>query len=537
MSKVVPTPRETASTPSRMPLMMPDDFSDLNLVAWRVEQGELDPENPLIEGEMPWDRGGVGVHSSVLQDPINGKWKAYVVCTEPEEFPENQPENTKPWASENAATRRICLFESEDGVHWTRPELDNVQFGGYDKTNIIFDLVHGTSGYSSIMIDPENAEWPYEMVALREHWCPAVHGMPPEGNGYYRYRSRDGRKWEQIGGKLGGPMIGDLCFIYRVGGALTPFPVLPGEEPPAVKYVSYYRLGAERQATDHVPVYEDCPRRSCYHATSPDGETWTRDENMLLTADERDHRDTQYQECIPLKVPGGYIATVTMYLPISQTLDIRFAASRDGSRWWFPDRTPCLPNPPIGDYGGGMIWQSQYLQVIDGRLYTYFGGTEGLHRQLSDTRAPSVEVNYLDSVIDHGAHFLPFNSALCRASWTFDRLYALVSSAGGPTVGMAVTQPADLAGKTLRVNLTTRPAKKSSKPGRNEGYMQVEVLDAQGDPLPGFARDDCPPLRGDHRALWVKWTGGDKAPKGAKKVRFYLKRAFLYGFVFDNQEA
>jgi hypothetical protein len=45
---------------SRIPLLMPDDFSELHLCAWRVELGEPDPENPIIEGEMPWDRGGVG---------------------------------------------------------------------------------------------------------------------------------------------------------------------------------------------------------------------------------------------------------------------------------------------------------------------------------------------------------------------------------------------------------------------------------------------------------------------------------------------
>ena len=41
---------------------------------------------------------------------------------------------------------------------------------------------------------------------------------------------------------------------------------------------------------------------------------------------------------------GGYVALVTMYLPLTQTLNVRLAASRDGRRWWFPDRRPCLDN-------------------------------------------------------------------------------------------------------------------------------------------------------------------------------------------------
>ena len=68
----------TAGTPQpgRMSLLMPDDFSELHLVAWRVEPGTLDADNPLVEGDKPWDSGGVGIHGSVFKDPISGKWRA-----------------------------------------------------------------------------------------------------------------------------------------------------------------------------------------------------------------------------------------------------------------------------------------------------------------------------------------------------------------------------------------------------------------------------------------------------------------------------
>jgi hypothetical protein len=521
----------------RLPLLMPDDFSDMHLVDWRVEPGVNDPNNPLIEGEMPWDRGGVGIHGSVFFDPIASCWRAYLVCTPAEEFPEKQPENLgKPWASENHAHRRVCLFESQDGIHWVRPRLVNVSFGDEKSTNIIFDVTDGVSAYSSILLDPSNSNWPYEMFVLRESWV-AVRGKPPEGNGYYRYRSRDGKSWERVGGKVAGPMTGDLCFFYHP--SLRPTPqAIPFTGATAEKsYVAYYRLGSARQPTDHVPLYEDFPRRSCFRATSADSLAWVKDPAMLLTGDERDHRDTQYQECVPLPVQGGFVGMVTMYHPLTQTLDLRIAASRDGSTWWFPDRRACLPNAPLGDYGGGMIWQTQY-PVVDGQmLHIYYGGTEGAHRQIHDTRSPSKAVSPLESVVDHGAHFLPFNAALCRASWRYDRLYALASSAGGPTLGVATTASRDLGGAQLRLNCTTRPPKKASRPGLDEGYIQVELLDAAGLPLPGFTRDDSPLLRGDHSSLTVSWKGGDKAPAKARQARFFLKRAFLYGFEFGPPKA
>jgi hypothetical protein len=526
-------PPRGAQQARRMPLVMPDDFSDLHLVAWRVEPGRPDPDNPLIEGEMPWDRGGVGIHGSVFKDPIAGCWRAYLVCTPAEEFPEKQPENQgKPWASENHAHRRVCLFESDDGVHWRRPRLNNVAFEDQPETNILFDVTEGVSAYSSVLVDAGNREWPYEMFALRESWS-AVKGQPPEGNGYYRYRSKDGKSWQRVGGKVAGPMTGDLCFFYRP--SLKPAAI--GGATEGAGYVAYYRLGAASQPTDHLPPYEDFARRSCFRATSRDGLSWQKDPAMLLTADERDHRDTQYQECVPLEVPGGYVGMITMYHPLTQTLDLRMAASRDGRTWWFPDRRPCLPNAPLGDYGGGMIWQSQYPIVEGNTLHLYFGGTEGAHRQVSDTRATSQAVSPVESMIDHGAHFLPFNSALCRASWRYDRLYALASSAGGPTIGVATTRPRNLGGATLRLNFVTRPAKKAAQSGLDEGYLQVELLDAEGAPLSGFTRGDCRPLRGDHADLTVQWKGGGQAPPAARQARFYLKRAFLYGFEFQGGEA
>src|ERR1700722_12826088 len=137
----------------RMPLLMPDDFSFLHLVAWRVEYGTPDAENPLLEGVLPWDSGGVGIHSSIFKDPLTERWKAYLVCTPPEETNDDW---RQPWNSRNDSKRRLCVFDSADGVHWKNPELSEVSFGEHKTTNILFRLDQGTAAYSSIMIDGAN---------------------------------------------------------------------------------------------------------------------------------------------------------------------------------------------------------------------------------------------------------------------------------------------------------------------------------------------------------------------------------------------
>jgi hypothetical protein len=339
----------------------------------------------------------------------------------------------------------------------------------------------------------------------------------------HHYRSRDGKTWELTHGPIKGPFSSDVCFVY-------PARFLRPERPDG--YISYYRIGQPDEEA-HIPVYESHGNwtRQLFRAESPDGREWVNAEKIIMR-DDRDHRDTQYMELVPQPVPGGFLGVVSVYHPITQTLNLRLAASRDGRKWWFPDRRPCLDNAPLGDYGAGMLWQSKNVVVHDGRFYVYYGAMEGLHRPIMDTRGKGFQQIGSDIVLDRSHGFLPFNSALCRASWQVGRLYALASAAGGPTIGVAVTTPRELAGKTLTVNFRTRPPKKSRTPGLDEGYMQVELLDADGEPLPGYTRNDCPLLKGDHQSREVEWAGGRQAPKEAIKARFYVKRAFLYGFDF-----
>jgi hypothetical protein len=82
---------------------------------------------------------------------------------------------------------------------------------------------------------------------------------------------------------------------------------------------------------------------------------------------------------------GGYIGTLAVYHLLPQTIDIQFAASRDGKHWWRPDRRPCVALNKLGEYGGGMIWPLQSPIHHDGRLYFYYAGCEGLHHDFITT--------------------------------------------------------------------------------------------------------------------------------------------------------
>ncbi len=519
----------TASAADRMPLLMPDDFESLKLVSWRVEEGVPDPRNPLLEPAMPWDSGGVMAHGTVLRDPIDGLWKAWQVSTPAEEAPPEgraaakpdpaDPPRVEALAFRHVTQRRLTYLESKDGVNWYRPMLPFVGWPGHDRTNILLDLDSGgTAVYASVFVDPENKEWPYEMFVMRSpkkgnvvNRVGSLPGPQHHALGCYRYRSKDGKDWKLVDGPLMPTPRGDVCYVYRQ---------------PDGSYISYFKINGEVSDENRIIPYDNdtLTIRKVARRTSADGREWGN-QVTVLSPDWRDPDFTQFLELCPVKVEGGYMALVNYYNPSIQTMSLQLAASRDGIHWWRPDRRPALANPPLGDYGGGMIWQMHHPVVEDGRMHVYYAGSEGLHGEIFDTRfGPRIEVGG-ESVIGIETPTLAFNTALCRATWQFDRLWALAPSAGGATFGEAVTRPGNPVGSRLAVNLLVRDG----------GEFRAELLDKSDRPVPGFSVEDCHPITGDHRHTTVSWKGGEKAPAEAVKIRFVLQRAFLYGYDWGSQ--
>jgi hypothetical protein len=61
--------------------------------------------------------------------------------------------------------------------------------------------------------------------------------------------------------------------------------------------------------------------------------------------------------------------------------------------------------------------------------------------------------------------------------------------------------------------------------------VRVEIQDAGGLPVPGFALDDCPEIIGDETARIVTWKGGgDLSALAGRPVRlrFAMKDADLF---------
>jgi hypothetical protein len=108
------------------------------------------------------------------------------------------------------------------------------------------------------------------------------------------------------------------------------------------------------------------------------------------------------------------------------------------------------------------------------------------------------------------------------------RLDGFVSVNAGYSGGEFTTRPLTFAGKRLTLNLSTSAV----------GSVRVEIQDAGGAAVPGYALDDCPEIWGDEIARVVAWKSGTDVSGLAGRpvrLRFVMKDADVYAFQFLRQ--
>ena len=115
----------------------------------------------------------------------------------------------------------------------------------------------------------------------------------------------------------------------------------------------------------------------------------------------------------------------------------------------------------------------------------------------------------------------------CRVRRHTLRVDGFVSVCAPLSGGEFVTKLLRFKGSRLELNFATSAA----------GSLRVELQDAKGEPLPGFALDDCPEIFGDTLGREVRWKGGADLSMVAGRpvrIRFEVKDADLYSFRFAD---
>lgn len=459
------------------------------------------PKEIAILHDAPWEGSGSGYHS-VFKD--GEKYKMYYKAW--------QLDVSDKGVKTNAHPLFCCYAESDDGIQWRKPELGLHEFKGSKANNIVIasgklGALNVDAGHPAIFKDDNPA------APADARYKAIVRSNTPKG--LHALKSPDGIHWSAM---TDAPVITDGAFdsqnlafwdaasgVYRAywryftAGTTDEKNWKPSGDR-AIRTatskdfihwehqhdLSYVDSPSEQLYTNQVKPYHRAPHLLIGFPTRYTDRGWS---DSMRALPEREHREWRS------KANQRYGTVVTEGL---------LMASRDGvkfKRWNEAFMPPGIEREGSWNYGH---------QYIAWHLVETKSDLPGAPNELS---------------LYAGENYWTGNSSAVRR-YTL-RLEGFVSAQAPMSGGELVTKPIRFKGGKLALNFSSSAA----------GGVRVEIQDADGKAMPGFALEDCSPIFGDSIERTVTWkTGNDVNALAGKPVRlrFELKDADLFAFKFSE---
>jgi len=395
-----------------------------------------------------------------------------------------------------------CYAESRDGREWTYPRLGLFTVNGTRENNVILAGQPPFSHNFSPFLDTRPGAAPNERFkALAGH---PGYQRKIKADGLWAFVSADGIHWRK---RDGGPTIPyDPTWSHAFDSQNVSFwSEVEGQ------YVCYFRTwapyrgslrsaGAPSDAAPNLEAGHGGDLRTISRTTSPDFRHWSPPVAMQPNLP-GEHLYTS-QTHPYFRAPHIYVALPTRYIagqvgaetadPMHGSTDILFMSCRAGAK------------------------------VFD-RLFTEAFLRPGLDPQRWADRGNYVALN----VVPTGDAEMSIYHARSGHRYTL-RTDGFVSVRAGAAAGELLTKPVRFAGGELVLNLSTSAA----------GSLRVEIQDADGVAVAGFALADCRPIVGDAIEYAVRWRGDPELASLAGKpvrLRFVLKEADLFSLRFRQK--
>lgn len=402
----------------------------------------------------------------------------------------------------------ICVAESPDLLHWTRPGLGQIRVNGKDTNRIRIEGLPEDASVTqpSVVSLPGGGQRMYFWLHQRE---------PVRRLRYMAADSEDGLRWRIAGG--GKPCLvhphdigkwvwddpaavrgerraedveerlrirsNDAAHTYAMpGGGFEIFTVFPVRNTPdSGRYVAH----------DNAPFMV----RVMARRTSEDGLRFS-DPEFIVVPDEEDPWDQQFYYLTQHRFGSFRIGFLGHYRVHAQTMDIELAYSRDGSRWERPMRGAWMPRGLPGDSDGGMVYMPNQLVDMGDHWLALYTGSSGLHNQPERGR--------------RGIH---------AAKIARYRFAGLASTAG--LTARVWTRPFFLNRAAIRVDAAIA----------SRGVLRAELCDALGQPRKGFSFAESIPVEGDSQAHTLRWKTGafDDYSLHPASLRMEWTHGVLYG--------
>ena len=497
---LVPRPFSPVQVDNRVQLFVDQTLvRESEKVAFTLHPAEKHPLNPLVKADRPWEVWNAELFGTVLYDEEEKLFKMWYTADGEGYFQDIYP---------------TFYATSQDGIHWEKPLVGTLEC----KRDIQHNAVTFVQQVNVMKdnADPDPARR-YKMVGNVDTARPV--------KGYFTFVSPDGLNWKANSTVPLAPIrLPSAPKSVGNGDNITAF-----YDKQRRLYVAFPKIAA--------PV-RGYYRRSYYMVTSPDLQNWT-EPLLVLAADERDDAGSLYraEEVRPmLDVPDdpmrmraefyvlGFYPTesctlsfISLFTVTNQARgnvlqhegpsEVQLAVSRNLTSWERPFRVPCIPRGTIGEWDSGFFMTaSQALRVGD-EIWLYYHGTNYTH----GTPAEHTK--------ERTGRGTTVNGAIGLAKWRLDRF---VSADGLGEGSFLRTVPIVFSGGRLEVNARVAVG----------GALTVEIQDAGGRPLPGFAESEL--LRGDSLRHTLRWKGANLVTLSGKPVmlKFHLKGTELYSFAF-----
>lgn len=414
-------------------------------------------EDVALSPEHPWEVGGL---SYLIAFPDGGRFRGWY--------------RADPNLQDSDYNSITCYAESSDGIHWDKPNLGLVEFGGSKDNNIVW--TEPGINFAPFKDANPNAkpEQRYKAFIRDKRVILAL-------------SSPDGIHWDLMREE---PILTDYPFDTLN----VPFWDTQREE-----YVGYCRGVAGRGTSDFFTGV-----RWIRRATSNDFLNWSPLENIDCGDTPWEHFYTN--SCIQYdRAPGTYLMFPSRFIhdrtPDPEwtydtgVSDIVFMSSRDGLTF---DRSflEAFIRPGL-DFSNwhdrGIYFEVGILHTSDREMSMY--GMENSHLPTQRIRRYSLRTD------------------------------GFVSVNAGYRGGEFTTRPMVFTGRELELNYSTSAV----------GSIKVEIQDANGRAVPGFTLDDFPEKFGDEIEGKMSWNaGGDVSPLAGTpiRLRFVLEDADVYAFKF-----
>ncbi|MBN2296406.1 MAG: hypothetical protein JXM70_28515 [Pirellulales bacterium] len=461
------------------------------------------PKGPVMAFDQPWEGAATG-NVTVFDDGIPGgtpSYNMYYVGIPMRGDYRDYPNIYGPPV--------VCLAQSRDGVHWTRPNLKiftgeftdryGKKFTIPEPNNIVWigqgKYVNTSDNFVPFKDTNPNCktEARYKAIGRYLHLpdtappTPDNTGYPwPPGAGLMALQSPDGIHWS-------------LMQQERI---------IKKTETDAQNVAFWDSLRGEYRCYTRVKRKDGTFLRSIATLTSKDFIHWS---DPPIWLDYRDAPEEHlYNDCILpyYRAPHIYLGMIMRLVPgrrwvenhpEAEISDAIFMSSRDGVHF---DRS----------FVEGWIRPGLDLQHE-----SWLHGNTAPAWGLLATAPGELSVYW----IDHSQQ-LDSIPQLQRGTLRTDGFVSVNAKHDG---GEFTTKPLRFTGVALRMNISTSAI----------GSVRVEIQDAAGKPIPGYTLDDCTEIFGDSLEQVARWKGGSYVGKLAGKpirLRFVLKDADLYAIRF-----